>query len=284
MNDPYPHPVALLLTLGEELARMRQWPDYPASYGLDASHVPSLIRLATDSGLYTADGASKEVFAGLHAWRALGQLRAGAAVEPLLFLLHEMAEDDWALEELPRVFGMIGIPALTPLAEYLADPEGDLWTRVAAANGLREIAQRQGSAYDDAVDAIADQLGRYEASEPTLNACLIADLVELHAVEQAPLMERAFAAEAVDLEMMGDWEDVQVELGLLAQRTSPRPGFAPLLSPLLAPLLRSSFIPPEHTPPAPALAEHREREAKSKRKSRRKIAKDSRKRNRRKGK
>ena len=34
-------------------------------------------------------------------------------------------------------------------------------------------------------------------------------------------MEAAFVAEKVDLSIAGDWEDVQIALGLLAQRLTP---------------------------------------------------------------
>src|SRR5579864_7878643 len=44
----------------------------------------------------------------VHAWRALGQLRAVEAVEPLLELFDRLEDDDWVHEELPAVFGLIG--------------------------------------------------------------------------------------------------------------------------------------------------------------------------------
>jgi hypothetical protein len=35
-------------------------------------------------------------------------------------------------------------------------------------------------------------------------------------------MEKAYAAERVDLTISGDWEDAQIELGLLNERESPK--------------------------------------------------------------
>ena len=46
------------------------------------------------------------------------------------------------------------------------------------------------------------------------NGFLIRYLIKLQAVEAAPLMERAFAADRADLSIVGDWEDAQVDLGL----------------------------------------------------------------------
>jgi hypothetical protein len=34
-------------------------------------------------------------------------------------------------------------------------------------------------------------------------------------------MEQAFVADRVDLSIMGDWEDVQIDLGLLEERLTP---------------------------------------------------------------
>jgi hypothetical protein len=39
------------------------------------------------------------------------------------------------------------------------------------------------------------------------------------------VMERAFAADRVDISIPGDWEDVQVELGLIEERQTPRPQY-----------------------------------------------------------
>ncbi|MBD2096751.1 hypothetical protein H6F90_16735 [Trichocoleus sp. FACHB-591] len=55
-----------------------------------------------------------EIWASIHAWRSLGRLRAEAAIEPLLSLLHRMDDEGnaWIGEELPEVFGMIGAVAI----------------------------------------------------------------------------------------------------------------------------------------------------------------------------
>lgn len=49
-----------------------------------------------------------------------------------------------------------------------------------------------------------------------LNAILIGCLMDLGAVEAAPVMEAAFRAGRVDLRHAGDWEDVQVDMGAAA--------------------------------------------------------------------
>ena len=42
------------------------------------------------------------------------------------------------------------------------------------------------------------------------------------AVEKADLIEQVFASDAVEESIVGDWENVQIELGLKEQRETPR--------------------------------------------------------------
>jgi len=125
-----------LLTFGE-CSPSPEWPDYLA-LGLGPEHVPDLIRMATDEELNQAASDSLEVWAPVHAWRALGQLRAEAAIEPLLSLFRRIDEneDDWVDGQLPDVYGMIGPAAIPALTAYLADTSHGLSARISAASSL----------------------------------------------------------------------------------------------------------------------------------------------------
>jgi HEAT repeat protein len=224
VSTPYLPPLDQLLVLGRpEIDRREPWPDYLAM-GFTAEHVPELVRMAIDEDL--AEGAEDDDprwYGGVHAWRALGQLRAEAAVEPLVGLLD--GDDDWAFEELPDVLGMIGPAAFEPLRAALAK-----WSLASsfeagtAARGLVEIAKRFPETRDAAVAALARQLRWWARQDLDLNTMLVHDLVELNAVEAAPAIEEAFAADAVNTGWgEEDWEDVQVALGLLPERITPRP-------------------------------------------------------------
>ncbi|HEX2091172.1 MAG TPA: DUF1186 domain-containing protein [Longimicrobiaceae bacterium] len=263
MDASYPPPVDQFLTLGRPSETSREWPDYLA-LGLGEEHVPELIRMLRDEELMWAASESPEVWAPLHAWRALGQLRAEAAIEPLLDFLDGLEDEDWAFDELPTVFGMIGPAALPALVRYLADPEHGLWNRVAAIRGLEEIAKAHEEAREEVVAALTKQLEKWYRHDEVLNASLIDVLVELRAVEAAPLMEQAFEADRVDIMLRGDWEDVQVDLGLIPERTTTRPRWH--LPRRLAP-----------TAATPARGHNRT----DRRKNRKKLERQSRKRNRR---
>ena len=219
----YAPPVDKLLTLGDPSGE-RIWRDY-RPLGISTEQIPDLIRMALDENLNMADSASKEVWAPVHAWRALGQLRAQAAIEPLLNLFRRIDEndDDWVGEDLPRAYGMIGATAIPALAAYLADKSHGLWARVGASSAVGKIGKQYPESRAESATALTRQLEHFSENDPVLNGSLLADLLDLNAVESAPVIERAFAAGTVEEEIAGDWEDVQVEFGLTDQRTTPKP-------------------------------------------------------------
>jgi hypothetical protein len=83
-KSEYAEAVSRLLTVGD-CRGMRRWPDYLA-LGIGPEHVPDLVRMIQDDELSQADPQSLEVWAPVHAWRTLGQLRAETAIEPLMGL------------------------------------------------------------------------------------------------------------------------------------------------------------------------------------------------------
>jgi hypothetical protein len=245
VSAPYLPPVDQLLALGRPEAGYREpWADYLAM-GLSAGHVPELIRMATDAELAEGDPDTAEIYGGIHAWRALGQLRAEAAIEPLIGLVaSDASDDDWVKEEVPEVLGMIGPAAFQPLRAALAEwsLQRDAWVSGAAARGLVEIASHFPGSRDAAVAALTRQLRWWGRQRRTLNSLLVDDLLRLAAVDAAPVMEEAFAAGVVDTWFTGDWEDVQVALGLLLERITPKPVYVPPMRLRPSPTIR--IVPP----------------------------------------
>jgi hypothetical protein len=273
MSD-YPPPVDALLTYGvSEGPWQDEWPDYPAALGLGPEHVPDLIRMATDRELRRGEPESPRVWASVHAWRALGQLRVEGAVGPLLGLLvaGDEEDDDWVMEELPIVFGMIGPAAIPALAQFLADETKPRYSRTAVADALQHMAEDHPQARDECVAVLTRQLESAERNDPTLNGFLMAYLLDLEAVESAPVIERAFATDNVDEMIAGGWEDVRHELGLGPPPPPRKPWFG----------VESIAGPPAETFAGPSpLGEVPRPSPQRKAKAKRKQAKKSRKHNR----
>ena len=223
----YSPPLDKLLTLGD-CRELRTWPNY-LEFGLTAAHIPDLIRLVADSELHQANSENPAVWGSVHAWRALGQLRAEAAIEPLMSLFHELEEDDWFHKELPEVYSMIGPAAIPALKAYLSDPSHDLFPRVTASSSLARIATEHPEARDECISVLTQELEKLKEHDPEFNGFLIASLCDLQATESAATIQRAFAVNSVDPSIAGDWEDVQVALGLKEARETPREyGFSPV--------------------------------------------------------
>jgi hypothetical protein len=119
--------------------------------------------------------------------------------------------------------GMIGPAAIPALAAFIADPVHKMYPRSYAGDSLEKIGKQHPAAREECVRSIAAALENFAQNESGLNGFLFANLLGLKAVEAAPIMERAFAAGCVDEIIAGDWEAVQVELGLLeVRKTEPQ--------------------------------------------------------------
>jgi hypothetical protein len=164
----------------------------------------------------------------MHAWRALGQLRAEAAVAPLLALNSKFEEDDTANEELPVVFGMIGPAALPQLAQFLGDPSVPTSPAATAMAGVKEIAERHPASRAECVGILTRVLEADAGTEPSTSGFAVAALLDLAAVEAIDVIRDAFRRNAVDISIAGDLEDVEIALGLREKRATPRPRYMAL--------------------------------------------------------
>ncbi|MCC2670468.1 MAG: lyase HEAT-like repeat protein [Armatimonadetes bacterium] len=57
--------------------------------------------------------------------------------------------------------------------------------------------------------------------DPTLSSFVIHELVELKALEALPLIQDAFRQHQVDTSIRGDYQDIEVDLGIRSARSLP---------------------------------------------------------------
>jgi len=276
MTNTYTEPVSKLLKLGRPAGA--NWLDY-STLDITREHIPELIRLVEDHDLRIMEPPNDlpddedlpEWYAQIHAWRALGQLKAEEAIPAILGILYQIddEDDDWIGEDTDEVFALIGPVAIRPLVEYLADDTNGLYARVSAAKSLRSIGETHAETRDECMSGLVSVLEKYEENDEGLNGFLVYDLVKLKAVEHIGLIEKAFESDSVDEFIMGDFEDVQIDLGLIDVRTTPRP--------------RMSFLdrlPLEDREEDVFTSERKTQKAERKEKNKRKQEKKSRKKNR----
>lgn len=228
-NTNYPAPVDTLLTFGTaEHETVNDWPNHLNS-GIGLEHIPDLIRMVYDESLRIKfldekaypdfdDDEHPEFWAPIHALHTLAALHAASASEPLTPIFDEAMkfDDEWMAEDLPEAYAMFGPEAIPALAAYIAEQNHDTYARGYAIEALQRIAEKHPDpdTREKVGTVLTKQLEHFEENSEEVNASLIVGLVKLQAVEAAPLIERAFAADKVDTMYMGDWDDVQVELGL----------------------------------------------------------------------
>lgn len=223
----YQPPVASLLEKGEPASG--EWEDV-TKLGITEADIPELIRMVTDKHLHWSED-SFLCFAPVHAWRALGQLRAEQAIYPLitLFDLAEEMDDDYIENEMETVFSMIGAPAVQPLVDFVEDPEvlHSDWAHVSAISALVAIGLKHPDARDQVkiglrslLEIELERANSYmEDEEPLIEIdFLVAGLAELGAAEAMPFIREAFARGLVSEIACGSLEDVEQQLKLAQEK------------------------------------------------------------------
>jgi hypothetical protein len=224
--NAYERLVAKLLDFGK-INFKAEWIDYPAQ-GFGPEHVADLIRVVRNQPKFWVE-PQPAPFVPIHAWRTLAQLRAAEATEALIQVLRDEGntDGDWALSELPDLFGRerIGPAALSILSLALDDETLNPFQRW----GIAEAIGRIGAAFPESrkrcLDVLAWALGRAAEQDRELNGGIVIGLKVMKAVEVAGVIERAYAGGYVDGWSAGNWETVRAELGLTPPSTEqPKKG------------------------------------------------------------
>jgi hypothetical protein len=237
-TSKYPPPVDQLLTYGDAHDNIADWSGY-LSLGIDTEHIPMLIQMLEDESLFTAESGDVEDYAVVHVWRTLGELKAEAAIPVLLSVLSRWGDEepwwDWLMEEMPVVFQTIGSTAIPALLECMADSTQSDSSRSTAIGSLQVMGQQYPESRLQCVEGMTQQLQKFTQNSPDLNGYLIEGLVNLKAIESVAVMEQAFQQDCVEEWIVGDWDDVQVDLGLKSREEVPFKRYYPEPSPYRRP-------------------------------------------------
>jgi len=224
LRTDYADPLRRLLFIGKTRNyNPAEWSDYATEFALRREHIPELIRLACDAALNGGDPDSCEVWAPVHAWRALAQLQAEASVAPLLAFLKTAEDDEAVSQDFPTVFGMIGPAAIPYISGFLSDRSNPRVPVCTAIEGLKEIAERHPECRAECVGILARTLECHVETDQVVNGFAISALIDLAAIEVIDTMREAFRRKSVDISIAGDEEDVEIALGLRDCRSTPRP-------------------------------------------------------------
>jgi hypothetical protein len=229
LQEKFSEPVLKLISQGENTVRNKRNFDY-LSLGIGKEHIPELIRIIqnTEYFIYDLDEDDEDWGAPIHAWRALGQLKAEEAIPALIQLIveNENWDFDWVMEEIPDVMAKIGPVCIPSLEKYLQKPKRQEWASVTVAHCLADVGNANPESRTDCIAVLESALKNYKKNTKEYNAFLISYLADLNAAESDTLVKRAFDADAVDFSIMGDYEEYQIAVGLLDKRITPAPRFS----------------------------------------------------------
>lgn len=222
--------------------RVPSWPDYVQALALTPADAPQLLLMARQWLETQATENEDAVYAPVHAWRAAAQLRSVELVPVLLELAGPLdeVEDDWYLEEFPEAFLLVGPAALEPLVAYLSQAEHREYPRICAVHAIADVAAGHPETRDQAVAALGRQLDQFQEQSKVLNGFLVSHLLDLKATETAEVIERAFAANRVELDIVGNWNTVRAQLGVAGLGLVPTELANAPIGSVAPPLLRTS--------------------------------------------
>lgn len=206
----YQPPVSQLLTYCD-CREHQNWANYREDFFLTIDHIPALTAMTVDLELLSADSDSLEVWAPVHAWRALYQFgpTAIAALEPLLTLPSLWPDDDWIGSEIPKVIGNMGELIIPVLEQEWDNAVKDEDRRIFVSECFKELGEHYPHCQAQINTIATRHLENYRHHTDAVNGFLIALLCDFVGREALPLIERVFFEGKLDT-FIANWEDVQI--------------------------------------------------------------------------
>ena len=197
----------------QDLDSSPEWPNY-LEYGFTEADIPDLIAIIIDEDLYEEPNGKKGIWLHLHVRRTLGQLKAVDAIAPLIatFDFFSLVEDNSAFKELPEVIGMIGEPAIEPIATYLSKTSTSTFARSIANDALANIAKQHPDCRDKVLANYKAYLLAPDCLSRRLNSFIIRQLLDLKAAELMEDIRPLFKNECIELGITGELEELELKI------------------------------------------------------------------------
>jgi hypothetical protein len=154
----------------------------------------------------------------------LGQLQVTEAIPSLLDLNEEYPFDALFEDEFPKVFTLMGLPAIAKLKEYLEDTAKSQFARSNAISCLTALGKFHRG---ECIDVLTDFLKKANNTVADLAGLTVCALLELKATETIDTIRDAFKRKCVNISIPGDIEDVEINLSLRHKRSTPPPNYHP---------------------------------------------------------
>lgn len=230
LSQRYSGNVAKLLTLGRPIVNPRKELSYRDDMGLDESDTVQLLKLADDMDIYhyvygdVGDEEATEFFGVIHAWKALSELVVPEGKTLFQKLMTEIDEDllfdDWILVEFRNLMVPYRSGMYEESAEIIEDESINEWIRIEYLELARDMLDHG----EVAVAEVNKLLAKLFAScqIPTINAFAIGICTDHKLTEHYDAIAQCFDRGLVDIEHLGDLEDVEIRFGMRTERETER--------------------------------------------------------------
>lgn len=197
--------------------------DY-SRYGFETEDMEELISLALDDSDqdFDYDEYREEIdrfyYATLHAVAILGQMQTVDAIEPILHRSYKDESNDYLFEIIPRFLTDVGYDAIAIIEKHLKQETGD---RLSLFDGITRIGKKYPNTIDELSEMLIDYI-QFSNDDSTHLSFALSSLIDLTADKHIDFIRDMFENRDIDILTRGDIEDIEIELGLRKERSSPR--------------------------------------------------------------
>lgn len=197
--------------------------DYKTQFQLTIDDLPILAVMIGSDKLYFHKDENK-FFVTLHSACAISDLGVQGSEVLLINQVyrHDMHDNGWISELYPFYLAKFGQSGLNSLQLALDDSKKP-FVKAVFAETLEIIAKQQPDNRQQAIEMLVKQLQNFAQNDTTYNSFVIYYLTNLKQIEQLPLIKQVFDANKADLLHQGDYEEIEMELGVRQERSTPKP-------------------------------------------------------------
>lgn len=221
--------IAVLFVLGSRGLTTGDTIDYIKEFKFTQEDIPELLKLAQDMDILMFDYSDmsnyegQEFYGVIHAWYALSMLKASQARYMFIHLIENTGDgylDDWILSGFRDLIKPYRQEIYPYFIETILTERHNQWVRVEYLGVLRDMVQED-EIEMSTIDTLIETILKTSKDE-IVNAVAISTCIKFKFIHHHDLIAQCFAEETVDIDHVGDLEDVEIAMGLKTKREHPK--------------------------------------------------------------
>ncbi|MDQ7062188.1 MAG: hypothetical protein Q9M43_14135 [Sulfurimonas sp.] len=208
-----------LLKLGSDTLNGRNKLDYK-KYNLSEDDIPELSKMAFDEALFNSK-IQGQWSATYHALNALIQFKSMKDFSKLISILPDNRDNDYLNEIAIDSIRILEDASFEDVEDALLNKDYTSDAKMTLLNGLSDIAKKRQDFNKRIVEMVTktvDKQGLCSAS----NGFAVMVLVDAGGLENIEKIREIFQTKDVDDFIVGDLEDIEINLGIMENRDTPK--------------------------------------------------------------